>query len=165
MQGPELHSAFPDRVHCHVEQCPGDVRRMEYNPVADSFVATDYSYLYSARGYRGAYGWIRGLGTPPAPHLDVLLLTASQRLRHGDLIEASICGIFWRADGDHKLVAAADDIPLPAGRTPDWDALPPAWHSQLLAIFPRLDPGEGWFGRERALDYLRRCRDQGLDPR
>jgi len=153
-----LKADFPTRIIAVIEQCPGDIDRMEYEPKTGRFVPNGFGYLHSQRGYRGAYGWIAGLGTPPQPHVDVLILTQRTDLVHGQQLAATICGIFWRADGDHKLIAVTDEV-LKDCACADWDSLPLSWRNQLERIYPHLEPGEGWLGSNQAQDYLLRCRN------
>ncbi len=99
-----LHPDFPEKVWVVVEQPKGEPHRLRYDRASGSFERTPHKSLTFERGFSGAYGWVGGLGTPPAPHLDVLLLTHQDR-KVGDVLLGFVCGVFYRGDGDHKLVA------------------------------------------------------------
>ena len=58
-----------------VEQTPTTEYRMEYDPNTDSFSTTAYRSLLYVRGVRAYYGWIIDSGTPPEPHLDIILIS------------------------------------------------------------------------------------------
>jgi len=147
-----LHADFPDRFWVVVEQ-PGDEPcRLEYDPATGSFQRTDIGSLIYARGFRGAYGWIGGLGAPPQPHFDVLLVTDGNP-QAGEILLGHLCGMFRRGDGDHKFVAL-DDRLLGRVARPDLECLDPGWRTQLLGLYPRIGPGEGWFGAWPARAYL-----------
>jgi len=99
-----LHPEHPVKVWIVVEQPRDEPIRLAFDPASQTFIPTQYRSLMHVRGFRGVYGWIGGSGTPPLSHLDVMLLT-HQNPRPGDILEGYICGIFFRRDGDHKLVA------------------------------------------------------------
>ena len=98
-----LHPDFPEKVWIVVEQPKNEPHRLRYDR-ASGFKRTPHKSLLFARGFSGVYGWVGGLGTPPEPHLDVLLLT-HQNHKAGDVLLGFVCGVFYRGDGDHKLVA------------------------------------------------------------
>src|SRR4051794_2427164 len=99
-----LHPGFPDQVWVVVEQPAHEPYRLAYDPGQGAFVRTGVRSLPHARGFSGAYGWIGGLGMPPGPHFDVLLVTRTA-WEAGAVVPAYLCGVFYRHDGDHKLVA------------------------------------------------------------
>jgi tRNA(adenine34) deaminase len=145
---------FPDRIAVVIEQPPGEEYRLEYDPRNGSFRRTPHRSLVYERGFTGAYGWIAGLGAPPGRHCDVVLITR-RSLRPGDLVPARTVGIFYRSDGDHKLVAL-DDALRETVAHPDLTALDPAMAAEVRALYPRISGNEGWWGAEEARAYLRR---------
>lgn len=156
MQLPTIarHPAFPALIWAIVEQPPGAPYRFDYHPEDGSFRVTPSLSLFYDRGFSGAYGWVGGLGTPPDPHADVIILT-DRSVLPGDVFAAHVCGVFYRADGDHKLVAL--DAALRATvDTPDLAALDPTTLAELRALYPRVGPGEGWRGAAEARAYLAR---------
>jgi len=149
-----LHPEFPHKVWAVVEQPRDEVHRFIYNPVDESFSRSDIRSLMYARGFSGVYGWVGGTGLPPAPHHDVLLVTG-QSPSCGDVLTGHIVGIFLRKDNDHKFVAVDDET---RRGMPDADLafLDKAHYNELLALYPRIDEGEGWYGREVAILHLQR---------
>lgn len=151
----QLHPRFPERVWVVVEQRKGERQRIAYDAVAQTFVVTERLSLLHVRGFRGVYGWLGGTGIPPDPHFDVLMLTDSDP-QPGAILEGAICGVFFRGDSDHKFVAV-DDAWASRMTKLDLDALPGDVRSELLGLYPVVDPskGEGWFGAKAAIAYLR----------
>lgn len=145
---------FPALLWAVVEQPPGARYRFDYSPEDGTFRETRSVSLFYDRGFSGAYGWVDGLGHPPDRHCDVILLT-HQSPRPGDRMLAHTCGIFYRGDGDHKVVALDDALRATVAR-PDLDALGATTAAELRACYPRLDPGEGWWDAAEARAYLRR---------
>ena len=94
-----------------------------------------------------------GLGSPPDPHFDVILFTR-QFPRPGDILLSNLCGMFYRGDGDHKFVAIDNQLEHTVIR-PDLSALDQTSYTELMALYPRIDEGEGWRGAEEAIEYLR----------
>ncbi len=148
----ELHPGFPEKVWVVVEQPCTEVYRLAYDAAKNEFVRTEYKSLLYERGFRGAYGWIGGLGLPPGKHYDVFLLT-KQKHQAGDILLGYICGIFFRHDGDHKLVAldeewrsqiAQVDIAYGGEET----------RQELMNVYPHIGENEGWFGAQTALSYI-----------
>lgn len=149
------HPGFPDQVWVVVEQPAHEPYRLAYDPAQAAFVRTAVRSLSHVRGFSGAYGWIGGLGMPPGKHFDVLLVTPTA-WEAGAVVPAHLCGVFYRRDGDHKLVAL--DAALRATvAAPDLVALDPADQAQLYRLYPDVGPGEGWHGADEARAYLRRC--------
>ena len=147
-----LHPDFPEKVWVVVEQPKGEPYRLRYDRASESFERTPHKSLMFARGFGGAYGWVGGLGTPPQPHLDVLLLT-QQNPQPGDVLLGVVCGVFYRDDGDHKLVALEAE-----GQTVtrvDFLALNSATQDELRRLYPNVRENEGWHGAEEARAYLR----------
>lgn len=149
-----LHPEFPHLVWVVVEQPAGEPCRLKYDPEQGVFLPTTRRSLFHARGFSGTYGWVGGLGMPPAPHQDVLLVTRRQTCP-GEVLLGRTCGLFLRADGDHKLVALDEALVL-AGTEPDLAALAPGDYQELIRLYQRLDPGEGWYGAAAARAFLER---------
>ncbi|MGL6041550.1 MAG: hypothetical protein ACRC01_10175 [Deefgea sp.] len=104
----------------------------------------------------GVYGWIAESGTPPEPHFDILI-ASNEDLAAGEVIDAHICGMYLRKDGDHKLLALADDVI----RTNGVDEiclsqLPEVLRTNFLGVYPYLNPGEAWLNAAEAIHFLRR---------
>ena len=97
-----LHPEFPYTVWVIVEQPRHEPYRFVYDPQSGAFTRTTHKSLGYDRGFNGAYGWIAGTGMPPNPHFDVIVVT-QQDLQPGAVLEAYICGMFKRRDGDHNL--------------------------------------------------------------
>lgn len=151
-----VHAAFPELIWVVVEQPPGERYRLDYDPATQRFTPTTSLSLFYDRGFSGAYGWVGGLGTPPGEHIDVILVTR-RPLPAGSVVEVYPCGLFRRADGDHKLVAL-DAALHTSVEPPDLPLLPPADQAELRRLYPRIDTGEGWFNRDEALVLLRHGR-------
>lgn len=149
---PNIHPHFPQQVWVVIEQPPGESQRIEYDLETAQFVKTDYGFLPNHRGYKHAYGWIGGLGHPPQSHVDVFLIT-DQPLKPGSICVGYPCGVFFRRDGDHKVVAL--DL-LYAQQHPslEFDHLGLAMQQELKAIYPDVAANEGWKNRESACQYL-----------
>ncbi len=145
---------FPALLWAVVEQPPGARYPFDYRPEDGAFRETRSVSLFYDRGFSGAYGWVDGLGHPPGRHCDVILLT-QQSPRPGDRMLAHTCGIFYRSDGDHKVVALDDALRATVAH-PDLDELDATMAAELRACYPRLDPGEGWWDATEARVYLRR---------
>ena len=148
-----LHPGFPERVWVVVEQPKGEPYRLRYDRASGSFERTPHKSLMFERGFGGAYGWVGGLGTPPEPHLDVLLLT-QQNPQPGDVLLGVVCGVFYRDDGDHKLVALDAEGRAAVARA-DFFALDDATQDELKRLYSEVRENEGWRGAEEARAYLR----------
>ena len=146
------HADYPFRVSVVVEQPRGLETRMGYDVAKGGFYRTESRHLLFVRGFTGVYGWIAGTGVPPAPHWDILLFT-EQEVPLGGCIDGNICGVFYRADGDHKFVAV-DDALRACMTAADIAALPPDKHRELLALYPKVGDGEGWRTAEEARRIL-----------
>lgn len=132
-----------------IEQTHEHRNRMKYLPETDSYVRKDGISLSYLRNVRQPYGWLRESGTPPCPHLDVILMT-NKRYELGDQERVRIIGAFCRNDGDHKLVGV-----LPERGICDFSQLTDWEKEDLHRLYPREDPGEGWFGHERAEEVIK----------
>ena len=147
-----LHPRFPETVWVVVEQVPEVPYRFAYDAVKRVFCRTDRSSLIHLRGFSGLYGWIGGTGSPPGPHFDVLLFT-DERPRLGDILPGHICGMYRRADGDHKFVAVA-----PAQRHKmagaDLQHLDECQREELTGFYAHPRDSEAWLGGDVARRYL-----------
>lgn len=130
------------QVQVVVEQPHDERHRLQFDPETGAFVRTPYLALLYERGFLGCYGWIEGSGAPPGPHWDVYVLTDVDA-RPGDRIEATLCGVFVRADGDHKFVALGSDL-IAAGIEPEFASLPDGRLSNVRALYPAVGAAEGW---------------------
>lgn len=153
----QLHPEFPAAIWVVVEQPPGEERRLKFEPASGEFVATGQRSLVFARGFRGAYGWIGGLGDPPALHADALLVTR-RSLAPGGVAAGWVVGMFRRGDGDHKVVAVDVDLLVPPDRR-DLFKLDEAMRAEVMAVYPQAGPGEGWQCAAKAMRYLRALAD------
>ena len=153
----QRHPSFPDLIRVIVEQPPGVQYRLDYHREDDTFRPTTALSLFYDRGFSGAYGWIGGLGTPPDPHLDVILVTRTA-VRSGNVVAAYPVGVFFRNDQDHKVVAL-DAALWTRSEAPDLADLDEADQHELRALYPRIDPGEGWHGAAEARRLCQRWSD------
>ncbi len=142
------HADHPRLIRVIVEQPADEPLRLRYVPEDGAFVRTVERSLIHVRGFPGCYGWIAGTGEPPGPHWDVLLCSADAHPA-GAVVAATLCGVFVRADGDHKFVAL--DLNLaPNDAVADLAQLPGRWLHYLTALYPVVGPGEGWLNAEAA---------------
>lgn len=146
--------------HMIVEQTSAYPMRMKYVPETKTFIATEYQCLHAARGVAAVYGWLVGYGTPPEHHLDIFLSTDDpERFELGQSVAVRVIGVFVRNDGDHKLVGV--EVDRPERR---FDNLSEAERQNLMKLYPRIDPGEGWFSVERAEAVIADFLDNGRRP-
>ena len=132
-----------------IEQTYNYPKRMKYHPEDGTFTAEEYDSLAYVKGFQQPYGWLKETGTPPGPHLDVYVMT-DREFALGTELEVYIIGVYWRTDGDHKLVAV-----LPEREIEDLSQLEPWEKDELKKLYSGKYAGEGWFGRDRAEDVLR----------
>lgn len=140
-----------------IEQTRKYRKRMKYIAVTNSFIEKDCDSLGHARNVYQPYGWIKESGTPPMPHLDVIIMT-EREFELGDEVPVTIIGVFWRADGDHKLVGV-----LPDRKISDISRLAGEEIDALNRLYGTFDgekwsykyEGEGWYGGERAEKVLK----------
>lgn len=137
-----------------IEQTHHYPNRMKYIAQTDSFVEKDAKSLSYARNVRQPYGWIKESGTPPSEHLDVYVMT-DKEYKLGEEDRVKIIGVFKRNDGDHKLVAVLQDREIE-----DFSELTEEEKGDMHRLFPREDPGEGWFGRECAEGIMKEFFDR-----
>ena len=151
-----LHPDFPETVWVVIEQPPNEPYRLSYDPIDGSFNRTTTRSLVYERGFHGAYGWLGGMGAPPDPHFDILLITR-QSPRPGDILAGIICGVFYRGDGDHKFVALDFELRSTVVRA-DLDALDKRTYDELMHLYPRIGRSEGWHSAEEARSFLKQNR-------
>ena len=131
-----------------IEQTGQYPKRMKYIAETDSFIEKDCMNLSYVRNVHQPYGWIKESGTPPEPHLDVLIMT-DKHFELGDQTKVRIIGVFCRNDGDHKLVGV-----LEGRNIYDFSLLEGREKEDIHRLYPREDPGEGWFGKEKAEEII-----------
>jgi inorganic pyrophosphatase len=127
-----------------IEQTPDSEFRTEYDPTTDEFRTTAYrcrSFEYGCEGY---YGWLVDTGTPPEPHLDMLLLS-DEKYNIGDIVMCKIIGYFRRNDADHKLLGIE-----PSSTINDISELQPEVLKSLQRLYSGKYEGEAWIGRKGA---------------
>lgn len=132
-----------------IEQTYAHQKRMRYMPHTDSFAEKDCDSLSYIRGVRQPTGWIKESGTPPCEHLDVIVMTDLE-LSLGDEVPVRIIGVFFRRDGDHKLVG----VPMQRAEQ-ELSELSETELADLRRLYPAEYKGEGWFGREHAEQVIR----------
>jgi len=127
-----------------VEQRRNDKYRNKYDPEKGKFEITQYKSLLFERNLAGIYGWLDGYGFPPNRHLYVIVITNNE-YELGNKIEIKIIGIFLRKDNDSKLIAIESSRP-----ENDLMEIPINEQQMIKALYPVIDDGEGWFGKEIA---------------
>ncbi len=130
------------QIRVVVEQPRHERYRLRFDTDTATFVRTAYLALLYERGFVGCYGWIEGTGIPPQPHWDVYVCTDVDP-QPGERIDAALCGVFVRADGDHKFVALGQDL-IAAGIEPELAALPGPRLANVRSLYPVVGPAEGW---------------------
>jgi inorganic pyrophosphatase len=148
-----IHPDFPEKVWVIVEQPRNEPYRLSYDPISNAFTRTTCKSLLYERGFGGAYGWIGGMGAPPEPHYDVLLLT-KQDPQPGDVLLGYVCGVFYRRDGDHKFVALDAELRSTVPRA-DLASLDKTTYDELMRLYPQVGENEGWHGAEEAFSFLK----------
>lgn len=131
-----------------IEQTFAYPKRMKYIAETDSFIEKDCDSLTYIKNVRQPHGWIKESGTPPQPHLDVYIMT-ERDFGLGDEVEVRIIGVFWRIDGDHKLVGVTSDRDIS-----DFSELTDREKEDMLRLYGGKYEGEGWFGRQRAEEII-----------
>ena len=134
-----------------IEQTSKYPNRMVYHPETHSFSTSDKMSLAYARKFFFPYGWIKESGTPPEPHCDCMLMTSNE-YELGDEVSVKIIGMFKRNDGDHKYIVVELSRSID-----DYELLTLEEKEALSNLYPRIDQGEGWFGREEALYCYEHC--------
>lgn len=128
-----------------IEQTKKHKMRMVYDPETKTFNESGFESLFYARKCDFPYGWIKGFGTPPEDHLDVIVITEKD-YELGQEVMVNIIGIFKRNDGDHKLVAVPE-----SSSYSDISDLSKEDRQSLQALYPKLAEGEGWYGKAFAV--------------
>lgn len=128
-----------------IEQTSKYPYRMVYDPETNTFSSSDKMALAYARKFFFPYGWLKESGTPPEPHCDCMLMTPNA-YEIGDEVLVKIIGMFKRNDGDHKYIVVERSRSID-----DFELLTLEEKEALRNLYPRIDEGEGWFGREEAL--------------
>lgn len=133
-----------------IEQTYKYPKRMKYIQETNSFIEKDCSSLGYARNVKFPYGWIKESGTPPQPHLDAYIITRRE-FELGDEAEVDIIGVFWRTDGDHKLVGVLTD-----NKISDFSELSDEEKEELYRLYGKFGKyeGETWYGREKAEETI-----------
>ena len=134
--------------HIIIEQTQEYKNIMEFDPIKKVFNATKFKSLAYVRNFPHPYGWIKESGTPPGPHLDVILLS-SKKYELGDEATIKIVGCFVRNDGDNKLIGI-----LPERLETDFIELPEYEKADLRKLYPHVNDGEGWYGAVRAKEII-----------
>lgn len=134
-----------------VEQTKAYPKRMIYIPETKSFQKSAYDSLFYVRKFDYPYGWMKESGTPPSPHWDVLLMS-DRDFELGDEVKIRVIGVFMRKDGDHKYIAIED-----ARDIQDFAQLSQKEKEDLKRLYPRINEGEGWFGKEVAERAMAEC--------
>jgi hypothetical protein len=130
--------------HIIIEQTKEYQNRMKYDPRSNSFFETEYQSHMHIRKFPYPYGWIKESGTPPEQHLDIIFLS-EDHYNLGDESAIKIIGCFVRNDGDNKFIGISPERP-----ENDFCELPEYQVTDLQRLYPRVDPGEGWFGAMKA---------------
>lgn len=131
-----------------IEQTFEYPKRMKYILETDSFIEKDCNSLSYVRNVPEPYGWIVESGTPPYKHLDVIIMT-NKKYELGERDNVRVIGVFCRNDGDNKLVAVPDERDIY-----DFSELTEEEKEDMHRLYPREDPGEGWFGRDKAKEVI-----------
>ncbi len=150
--GIQKHLLFPQHVWAIVEQPAQEQFRLKYEPALELFTQTSQISLPYARHFKGIYGWIAGLGAPPNRHADIYVLT-DEEFGAGDCIEASVCGMYRRADGDHKIIAVDETIAKTLCKM-DLFHLPTALLSNVKGLYPQSGRHDRWCNADETLVYL-----------
>jgi len=145
---PTIGTAADMQFTAKIEQTFAYQKRMKYIAETDSFIAKDCDSLGFVKNVRQPYGWLKQSGTPPQPHLDVYIMT-QRDFELGDEVEVRIIGVFWRADGDHKLVGVTLDRSIS-----DFSELSDVEKEDMCRLYGGKYEGEGWFGKERAEEII-----------
>lgn len=96
-------------VELIAEILSGDNKRLIYSEDDNIFLVEKFNNIFMKdKLERYVYGWILGCGSPPNKHLDVLMITNKQ-YNLGDKLTGKVIGVFYRIDGDHKIVCLEQD--------------------------------------------------------
>lgn len=133
-----------------IEQTYAYPKRIKYIATSDSFIEKDCDSLSYVRNVKQPYGWLTESGTPPCDHLDVIIMT-DREFALGDTVKVKIIGLFYRGDGDHKLVGVLTDREID-----DFSELSEEEKEDMHRLYPKEDKekGEGWYGREKVEEVI-----------
>ncbi len=137
--------------HMIVEQTKKYQKRICYDTDKNTFYESEYDSLAYVRKFFYPYGWIKESGTPPNPHWDVILMTNND-YELGQEVKIKIIGVFIRKDGDHKYIAVEINRNID-----DFNELNESEKNDLSKLYPNVDIGEGWFGKEVAIKAMEKC--------
>lgn len=70
----------------------------------------------------------------------------------GNEVKIKIIGVFMRNDGDHKFIAVEENRDIN-----DFNELSKNEIDALTKLFPNVGVGEGWFGKEIAIQTYENC--------
>ena len=132
-----------------IEQTHKYRKRMKYIAETNSFIEKGFDSLGFTKKVHQPYGWIKESGTPPMPHLDVYIMTNNE-FDLGDEVPVNIIGVFWRIDGDHKLVSTLLDRKIN-----DFSQLDEMEKEDLKRLYAGKYDGEGWYGKGQAEEVIR----------
>lgn len=133
-----------------IEQTFAYPKRMKYIAQTDTFIEKSSFSLFYERNVYQPYGWIKESGTPPCEHLDVIVMS-DKEYKLGDEESVKIIGVYCRNDGDFKLVGVLVDRDIN-----DFSELSDKEKNDMHRLYPREDVGEGWFGRKRAEEIIKK---------
>jgi len=128
-----------------IEQTKAFKKRIKYDSSVNIFYETEFDSLFYVRNCPYPYGWLKGSGTPPNKHLDVILVSEDD-YRLGDEVPINIIGVFQREDGDHKLLATPE-----LSDVQDLSDLSDIELDSLYRLYPHISEQEGWFGKTAAM--------------
>lgn len=131
-----------------VEQTNDYKNRVKYYPNDDSFKETEWGSIMYLRGFKGVYGWIEGMGTPPEKHLDIFLIT-DKKYSLGDRESVKVIGCFVRADEDHKIIAVHEECDVE-----NISELSEEKSEMLKALYPQIGEGDGWVDKKDAINII-----------
>lgn len=141
----------PEVVRAIVEIPAGRRERYEYRKEMNRF---EVDYLMDQPAPAN-YGWIPETLADDGEMADIAVLGPS--LQPGTVVEVRPVGLFWRADGDHKVVAVpAEDGTDPGedwGHVRDLADLNSEWREKV-ARFLRTSPQDAWQNAAAACAFI-----------
>ncbi len=160
---PDIHPNFPYEIWVVVEQLPGERFRNQYEPESNTFYRLQRESLFYRRTFKGAYGWVYGLGTPPAPHLDVILLT-NRSPKIGDVINGHVHGILRKEKDDHKIIAIDSGL-WDGTRRSDPNELDKELLRDIKNVYKFICDEKALYSAGEAIKYLKEFSGAGLQGR
>jgi hypothetical protein len=125
--------------------------RLMYDKATQSFIEKSIEHYYALdESDFGIYGWIEGYGSPPNKHKDVIMITYSKP-KLGEIIEGKLIGVFYRCDGDHKLICID-----PNRNIDDLIDLESSEKRKLLSKYSGKYKGDAWLGKIDAISVLQK---------